>query len=336
VPSESRVKPPATDGKLPDIVDGVHYLEVLMETSVDRVRDFNRGWTEVLGLLDQGLLKTDHSLAEARVLFELAQRQSWERQELRERLGMDASFLTRVLGRLESQDLVESKPSDVDGRALVVELTGAGRRAFEILDRRSAEQVGELLAPLTSEQRTTVTESMTVISRLVRPSPVESDISLRDLEPGDMGWVIGRHGAIYWDEFGWDSDFEALVAGIVANYHSNLRPGRERAWIAEVDGARAGCVFCCERDIDTAQLRILLVEPWARGLGLGTRLVDECVTFARDAGYAKMMLWTNSVLVAARHIYEAVGFKLVEEEQHHSFGHDLIGQNWELEFRAKE
>jgi DNA-binding MarR family transcriptional regulator/N-acetylglutamate synthase-like GNAT family acetyltransferase len=305
----------------------------MMEKAVDRVREFNRGWTEVLGLLDQGLLQTDHSLAEARVLFELAQRQSWERQELREKLGMDASFLTRVLGRLESQDLVESTRSEADGRALVVELTGAGRKAFEILDRRSAEQVGELLAPLTSEQRSTLTESMTVISRLVRPGPVDSDIRLRGLEPGDMGWVIGRHGAIYRDEFGWDSDFEALVAGIVANYHSNLKPGRERAWIAEVDGARAGCVFCCERDSETAQLRILLVEPWARGLGLGSRLVDECVTFARDAGYAKMMLWTNDVLVAARRIYEAVGFKLVEEEQHHSFGHDLIGQNWELDLR---
>jgi DNA-binding MarR family transcriptional regulator/GNAT superfamily N-acetyltransferase len=305
----------------------------MMEKTVDRVREFNRGWTEVLGLLDQGLLQTDHSLAEARVLFELAQRQSWERQELREKLGMDASFLTRVLGRLESHDLVESTRSEADGRALVVELTGAGRKAFEILDRRSAEQVGELLAPLTPEQRSTLTESMTVISRLVRPGAVGSGIRLRGLEPGDMGWVIGRHGAIYWDEFGWDSDFEALVAGIVANYHSNLRPGRERAWIAEVDGARAGCVFCCERDSETAQLRILLVEPWARGLGLGSRLVDECVTFARDAGYAKMMLWTNDVLVAARRIYEAVGFKLVEEEQHHSFGHDLIGQNWELDLR---
>lgn len=299
--------------------------------AIEQVREFNRGWTEVLGLLDQGLLETEHSLAEARVLFELAQRESWERQELRQRLGMDASFLTRVLGRLEDKGLVGSSPSEADGRALVVALSEGGRDAFAILDNRSAEQVGEMLAPLTGEQRSSLTETLTVISSLIRPQAAQRRILIRELRPGDMGWVIGRHGAIYADEFGWNSDFEALVARIVADYHTNLKPGREDAWIAEVDGARAGCVFCCERDADTAQLRILLVERWARGLALGTRLVDKCVAFAKAAGYSKMMLWTNDVLVSARRIYEAAGFVLVEEEDHHSFGHDLVGQNWELE-----
>lgn len=304
-----------------------------MSTVVEQIRAFNRDWTEVLGLLDQGLLRTEHSLAEARVLFELAHRPSWERLELRERLGMDASFLTRVLGRLEGKGLVVSTPSETDGRALDVALTKAGRAAFKVLDARSAEQVGDMLAPLSAEQQSMLTESMTVISHLVLPRATDSQIVIRGLEPGDMGWVIGRHGAVYWDEFGWDADFEALVAGIVVDYHSDLKSGREHAWIAEVDGARAGCVFCCERDGETAQLRILLVERWARGLGLGSRLVTECVRFAAEAGYSKMMLWTNDVLVAARRIYEAIGFELVGEEQHHSFGHDLVGQNWELDLR---
>lgn len=302
-----------------------------MSVSVERVREFNRGWTEVLELLDQGLLKTEHSLAEARVIFELAQRGSWERLELRDRLGMDASFLTRVLSRLEDKGLVVSTRSEKDGRALDLALTDAGKAAFEVLDARSAQQIGDLLAPLTREQQTTLIEAMTVISHLLGSGISHPDVTLRNLRPGDMGWVVSRHGAIYFDEFGWDADFEALVAKIVYDFHAGLKPGRENAWIAEVDGARAGCVFCCERDVDTAQLRILLVEPWARGLGLGTRLVNECVAFARSVGYSKMMLWTNDVLVSARRIYEAVGFELVEEEEHRSFGHDLVGQNWELD-----
>jgi N-acetylglutamate synthase-like GNAT family acetyltransferase len=171
---------------------------------------------------------------------------------------------------------------------------------------------------------------MTVIENLIGHTTSDRDVEVRELRSGDMGWVIERHGAIYWDQFGWDRDFEALVARIVADYHQEFKPGRENAWIAEINGARAGCVFCCQRDQTTAQLRILLVEPWARGAGLGTRLVDKCIAFARGAGYSKMMLWTNDVLVSARHIYEAAGFELVEEDSHHSFGHDLVGQNWEL------
>lgn len=302
-----------------------------MDDSIATVREFNRGWTEVLGLLDRGLLETEHSLAEARVIFELAQRDSWERLDLRDRLDMDPSFLTRVLRRLERDGFVVSKHSEVDRRALELSLTDGGREAFEILDGRSVGQINDLLAPLTRDQERTVTESMSIISRLLIPVERKDEIVLRGLRPGDMGWVVQRHGALYWDEYGWDSEFEALVARIVANYREDMDSERENAWIAELDGARAGCVFCCERDEETAQLRILLVEPWARGHGIGTRLVDQCVSFARRTGYSKMTLWTNDVLSSARRIYEAEGFVLVEEEDHHSFGHDLVGQNWELD-----
>lgn len=299
-------------------------------SDIAAVRTFNRRWTEVLGLLDKDLLQTDHSLAEARILFELARGQATERSQLLGRLGMDPSFLSRVLRRLESDGLVSSTPSPEDGRALDISLTSAGHDAFAILDERSTEQIDRLLAPLTADQMSIVTESMALISRLIDPPAEQGMVDLRGLEPGDLGWVVQRHGAIYADEYQWDSDFEALVARIVADFRQDFRPERENAWIAELDGARAGCVFCCEREPDVAQLRILLVEPWARGHGIGSRLVSECIDFARSAGYSRMMLWTNDILVSARRIYEAAGFELVEEESHHSFGHDLIGQNWEL------
>ena len=302
-----------------------------MIDTVDQVRAFNRTWTEVLGLLDQGLLSTEYSLAEARVIFELAHRDDWARAELRDRLGMDASFLTRVVNRLTDSGLVTSRPSVSDGRAVVLTLTERGRAAFDTLDRRSRQQIEAMVRHLTADQHAVLVESMGTAAALIRPGNPERVVSLRSLGPGDMGWVVQRHGAIYADEFGWNGDFEALVAQIVTDFHSNFSEGRENAWIAEVDGSRAGCVFCCRRDDQTAELRILLVEPWARGLGIGATLVDQCVDFARRAGYASLMLWTNDVLTSARRIYEAAGFRLVDEERHHSFGHDLTGQNWLLD-----
>jgi DNA-binding MarR family transcriptional regulator/GNAT superfamily N-acetyltransferase len=300
---------------------------------VERVRAFNRGWTELLGLLDQSLLQTSHSLTEGRVIFELAQQPVCERLALRNRLGIDASFLTRVLGRLEDRGLVTTTPSALDGRALDLALTESGRGAFAELDQRSRDQIGALVSSLTAGPSCDLVEAMGVISQLLRPERCERVVVIRALRPGDLGWVVQRHGAIYADEFGWNSDFEALVATIVAGYHMNHKPGRENAWIAEVDGARAGCVFCCQRDDATAQLRILLVEPWARGLHIGRRLVDDCIAFARSADYTAITLWTNDVLAAARRIYQTAGFQLVDEEPHHSFGHDLIGQNWTLDLR---
>ena len=298
---------------------------------VELFRAFSRSWTEVIGLLDPGLLETDHSLTEARVIFELAHRDRWERSALRDRLAIDASFLTRVLARLEDKGLVVSSQSTDDGRALVIELTPQGTATFKVLNQRSIDQVTDLIAPLTEDQRRSLVESMGIVRNLLRPEGSSRSVQLRGLQPGDMGWVVSRHGAIYADEYGWDADFEALVARIVADYRRDFRPGRDNAWIAELDGSRAGCVFCVERSPDTAQLRILLVEPWARGNGIGGRLVGECIGFARSAGYDKMMLWTNDVLVSARRIYEFAGFRLVDEGRHHNFGHDLVGQNWELD-----
>lgn len=304
-----------------------------MPTTTDRIRTFNRTWTEVLGLLDRGLLDTGYSLAEARVLYELAHRDAWPRPALRERLDMDASYLSRVLTRLERTDLIVSTSSATDGRARDLALTDAGRAAAADLDARSSTQIDALLAHLTGDQRTSVVEMTAILGRILRPSggSAEPEVNIRDVAPGDLGWVAARHGALYWDEYGWNADFEALVARIVADFHDGRHPGRERAWIAEIDGARAGCVFCCGRDPDTAQLRLLLVEPWARGHRLGRRLVDECLGFAGTAGYTRITLWTNDVLVAARRIYEAAGFQLVEQDDHHSFGHDLVGQTWSLD-----
>lgn len=302
-----------------------------MNDSIIRFRAFNRRWTEVLGLLDQGLLDTEHSLAEARILFELAQRPHWERSELRTHLGMDASFLSRVLGRLSDKALVETSPSESDGRALRLMLTDEGRGVAAALDERSSGQISDLLQSMSPGQVADLTESMTVIANLVQPGLPDRDVRFRGLQPGDLGWVVQRHGAVYADEYGWGPGFEGLVARIVSDYHEGFKPGRENAWIAEVNGARAGCVFLFEKDDDTAQLRILLVERWARGLGIGSGLVDACLEFAREVGYSKMMLWTNSVLVEARRIYQARGFQLVQEEIHDTFGVELVGQSWELE-----
>jgi DNA-binding MarR family transcriptional regulator/GNAT superfamily N-acetyltransferase len=299
---------------------------------VERIRAFNRRWTEVIGLLDAGLLETSHSLPEARVIFELGLRgddEPWEQIELRRRLGMDPSYLTRIVARLQRAGLVTTRRSDVDRRHVRLALTPSGRAAYIHLDRRSAEQISALLAPLAEQDRHRVGRAIDTIAQIL-DADRQPSVTLRGLESGDLGWVVQRHGEIYHDEYGWDISFEALVAEIVARYVSNHRPRREHAWIAEIDGSRAGCVFCCQRDADTAQLRILLVEPSARGLGIGRRLVGECVDFARAAGYGTIMLWTNDVLVSARRIYEAAGFALVDEAPHHSFGHDLIGQNWEL------
>jgi DNA-binding MarR family transcriptional regulator/GNAT superfamily N-acetyltransferase len=302
-----------------------------MPSTVDRIRRFNRTWTEVLGLLDRGLAVTEFSLVEARVLLELSQRPAWERHELRDRLGMDASFLSRVTHRLADQGLVESIPSETDRRALVLRLTDTGRASAQALDQRSAEQIADLVIPLTDDQRAVLVESMSVVAELLAPEQPEESLSFRTLRPGDLGWVVERHGALYADEFGWDMDFEAMVARVVADFHESFEPGRDNAWIAEIDGARAGCVFCCQRDDDTAQLRLLLVEPWARGRDLGRRLVDQCIDFAGQAGYTTLVLWTNDVLAAARRIYQTAGFELVDQESHHSFGRDLIGQTWSLD-----
>jgi DNA-binding MarR family transcriptional regulator/GNAT superfamily N-acetyltransferase len=298
------------------------------------VREFNRVYTSMIGLLHGGYLDTPYSLTEARVLFELAQARETERGEseisaLRRSVDIDAGYLSRILARFEADGLITRRRSDTDARRRVIRLTSAGEHAFDGLDRRSAAQIGGLLDQHTEAEQQRLTAAMATIREITGPRGRPAAVVLRSPRPGDLGWVVQRNGAIYAQEYGWDASYEALVARIVADYAGRADP-REAGWIAEVDGAPAGCVFCMGKDDRTAQLRLLLVEPGARGLGIGERLVAECLAFARRAGYPEIMLWTNDILIAARRIYQRFGFELVDSDPHHSFGHDLVGQNWRL------
>jgi DNA-binding MarR family transcriptional regulator/GNAT superfamily N-acetyltransferase len=297
---------------------------------VAAVREFNRFYTGVIGLLREGLLGTPYSLTEARVLFELARDDAVEGAHLRRWLDIDAGYLSRLLARFEADGLVSRTRSPADGRRQVIGLTGPGRAVQADLDARSAGQIRALLAGLTPDGRRRLTAAMASIREIIGPAPPPAAFVLRPPVPGDLGWVVQRHGALYAAEYGWDASFEALVARIVADYAARDDRRRESAWIAELGGEPAGCVFCMRKTDTTAQLRLLLVEPRARGLGVGGRLVAECVSFARRAGYREMVLWTNDVLHAARRIYQRAGFRLAGSEPHHSFGHDLVGQDWRL------
>ncbi|MBA2277490.1 MAG: MarR family transcriptional regulator [Chloroflexia bacterium] len=297
-------------------------------------RAFNRFYTEVIGVLREGLLRTPYSLAEARVIFELAQHDDLALTDLRRALALDAGYLSRILARFAADGLITRQRAADDGRRQTIRLTAQGRAAFALLDTRSAEEAQALLGRLGDAEQRRLLGAMRAIRELLADAPRSERFLLRPPEPGDYGWVVQRHGALYADEYGWDASFEALVARIVADFAAGHDAARARAWIAEVDGEPAGCVFCMEKDAGTAQLRLLLVEPRARGLGIGARLIDECIRFARRAGYARLMLWTNDVLVDARRLYERAGFTLGEEEHHRSFGHDLVGQNWWLALRA--
>jgi DNA-binding MarR family transcriptional regulator/predicted N-acetyltransferase YhbS len=300
---------------------------------VDAVREFNRFYTNVIGVLHEGLLDSAYSLTEARVLFELAQRDVTELVELRRAIDVDAGYLSRILARFEANGLVTRKRSATDGRRQQLRLTARGRRAFATLDRESSAQVGQLLETLPADAQRRLVASMHAIRDVLheRDDASTRAVVLRALGPGDYGWVVERHGALYASEYGWDETFEALVARIVAGYIEEHDAKQEAGWVAEVDGERAGCVFCVRKNAHTAQLRLLLVDPSARGGGLGTRLVDECLRFARRAGYRRMVLWTNDVLRDARRIYDRAGFTIVDEEPHHSFGHDLVGQTLALD-----
>jgi DNA-binding MarR family transcriptional regulator/GNAT superfamily N-acetyltransferase len=302
----------------------------VLDGRVAAMRAFTRFYTAIMGVLAEGLLFTPYSVAEARIIFELAQRDEAGLADLRRELRIDAGYMSRITARLESDGLVTRRRDAGDARRQVLALTDAGRVVFDDLDRRSAEQVAGLLSGLDdATQRDVVAAMDTIRAALGGPAPTPAPaVVLRPPRAGDLGWVVARHGALYAAEYGWDAGFEALVARIVADFVDAGDPQRQAAWIAELDGEPVGCVFCVARDETTAQLRILLVEPSARGLGIGGRLVDECLRFARSAGYRSIVLWTNDVLVSARRIYEAAGFRLVEEEPHHSFSRDLVGQYW--------
>lgn len=289
------------------------------------VRAFNRFYTRRLGLVRGGLVHTRHPLAEARVLYELGHRGTLETTELRAALDVDAGQLSRLLARLESEGLVARERSAADARRRLVALTPAGAGAFDTLDRRTVEQIGALLDTLDEARQERLVGALADVRRVMEP-PAPPTLAIRGLEPGDLGWIVSRHGVLYAHEYGWDASFETLVAGIMGEFDAR----DDRAWIAEVDDRRAGCVLCVHVDDATAKLRTLLVEPEARGLGLGGRLVEEVIRHARARSYSTLTLWTNDVLTAARRIYERAGFTLTHEAPHRAFGRDLVEQTWSL------
>lgn len=303
-----------------------------LEQRVAAARRFNRFYTRTIGVLREGAYRSPFSLTQVRVLYELAHREQPTASELGRDLGLDAGYLSRILRGFEKRGLVVRTRSAADGRQSHLGLTAPGRKAFAPLDVRSNEEIAALLAGLAANEQGRLIAAMETIEQLLgkrRDSP--SDYVLRPPQPGDLGWVVHRHGALYAEEYGYDADFEALVAEIVAHFVQHYDRKRERCWIAERDGESVGCVLLVKKSRSLAQLRLLLVEPTARGGGLGTRLVRECVRFARDAGYRKLLLWTQSELRAARRLYEAAGFHLTHQEHHHSFGKDLVAETWELE-----
>ena len=296
---------------------------------VEAVRAFNRFWTAHIGVLRQSHLDTPYSLTEARVIFELAQRDVTELADLRGQLRIDPGYLSRIIARFRESRLVVTVPSPKDGRRQLGRLTPKGRRVFELLDARSIEQVQETLGALGPVQQDRLVAALGIAHDLFDADPkAPRAFVLRAPAPGDYGWIVERHGAIYAAEYGWDASFEGLVAEIVGAFARKHDPAAEATFIAEASGERAGSVLCVRKSARVAQLRLLLVDPRFRGLGLGGRLVDECVRFARRAGYRRMVLWTNDVLKDARRLYERAGFALEEEEKHESFGKHLVGQTW--------
>jgi DNA-binding MarR family transcriptional regulator/GNAT superfamily N-acetyltransferase len=306
-----------------------------LEARIVAVRRFNRFYTRQIGVLGD-YLDSPFSLTETRVLYELAHRDGLTATTLAAELGLDAGYLSRILRRFEHRGLLQRTRSKADGRRAHLLLTARGRKAFAPLNRRSRDEVAALLGRLPAAQQERLVEALRTIEELLAaPAERTSPYVLRAHQPGDLGWVVHRHAVLYAEEFGWNEEFEALVARVVADFVKRYDPRRDRCWIAEKDGQPVGSVFCVRRSPRVAQLRLLLLEPSARGVGLGARLVDECVRFARRAGYRTLTLWTNSVLIAARRLYQAAGFRLVASEPHHSFGHDLVGETWELELSPR-
>lgn len=297
---------------------------------VDEIRKFNRFYTHKFGLLNENLLQSALTLTETRVLFELANgRGQITAKAITEYLGLDPGYLSRILRRFENEGLVDRKPSPTDGRQNFLALTKAGRAYFAKLDRAASEQAASVIRHLPGSKAKALTEGMSAIRQILESCPLgPEEVRLRDLEVGDVGWITHRQAILYTREYGWDVSYEALVAEILAEFVRSRDPVRERAWIAERDDEILGSVFLVDAGDGLAKLRLLYVEPTARGLGLGRKLVDECVAFAKASGYDRITLWTQSVLDHARKIYAAVGFELASSEPHHSFGHDLAGETW--------
>ncbi len=302
---------------------------------IDTVRRFNRFYTRAIGVLQEGWLNSPFPLTEARVLFELAHREKPTATDVRNSLDLDAGYLSRILTGFEKRGLVAKMPSEEDGRQSLLALTEEGRRQFAPLEERTIEQVGGILERLSESEQHHLTGAMQTIEKLLGPAEksgpgAKASYLLRPHQPGDMGWVVHRQGVLYAQEYGYDERFEALAAEIVAKFIQQYDAKRERCWIAEKDGEVAGSVFLVAKSKTTAKLRLLYVEPSARGLGVGSRLVAECVRFARQAGYKKIVLWTQSELDAARHLYKQAGFRVVKKKKHRSFSKNLVAEIWEL------
>ncbi len=303
-----------------------------LDNRVAIVRRFSRFYTRKIGVLHEGLLGSPLSLAEGRVIWELAQHVRATASELAAELGLDSGYLSRILAGFEGRGLIERRPSERDGRRVVIALSEAGQALYATIDAHSREAVAAMLGELDGADQGRLVAALDTAERVLAPGRKGGGPAyiLRPHQPGDIGWIIHRHGALYAEEYGLDVTFEALVARIAAGFIENFDAARERCWIAECQGAVAGAVLLVKESEEVAKLRLLYVEPGARGLGIGSRLVAECIRFARERRYRKITLWTNDVLVSARHIYQAAGFRLVREEPHRSFGRDLVGQVWEL------
>ncbi|MEU1319143.1 bifunctional helix-turn-helix transcriptional regulator/GNAT family N-acetyltransferase [Streptomyces tibetensis] len=309
--------------------------------TVQDIRSFNRFYTNVIGALDYGRrLYAPYTLTESRVLYELAHAPRTDAADLRAQLHLDAGYLTRILNKFEEDGLIERGPSETDPRRRRITLTTPGRQAAALLDERARQSVGAMLDTVRAEDRPRLADALRTVRTILgdgRAAPRPEDVVLREPAPGDLGWIVQRNAALYAAEYGFDADYEALVARIVADHAETHDPRRERTWIAELDGRPVGCVMCVRDDAPgAARLRLLLVEPDARGLGIGDRLVGALVDFAREAGYREVVLWTNDILAAARRIYRRHGFVLVAEKPHHSFGQDLTGQDWRLDLDATQ
>jgi DNA-binding MarR family transcriptional regulator/N-acetylglutamate synthase-like GNAT family acetyltransferase len=303
----------------------------VLEQRIAAVRAFNRFYTRQIGLLQESLYQSQFSLTEGRVLYELANRDTITASELGQALGLDAGYLSRMLSGFERRGFLQKEKSVADGRQSLLRLTEKGRKVFTPLDRTSHDEVAVLLQKSGSAEQERLIAAMEAIQGILgERSESKQAYTLRQHRPGDIGWVIHRHGVLYSQERGYDEQFEALVAEIAANFIQNFDAKRERCWIAEKDGERVGCVFLVKKSKTVAKLRMLLVEPSARGLGLGKRLAEECIRFAREAGYKKITLWTQSDLDAARGIYKNAGFRLVQKKKHHSFGQALVAEIWDL------
>jgi DNA-binding MarR family transcriptional regulator/N-acetylglutamate synthase-like GNAT family acetyltransferase len=306
-------------------------VEPAVSAPVSAIRRFNRFYTKQIGLLRPGQLESPFSLTEVRILYELAHQEGLTAAELTRELGIDSGYISRILRGFEQRGLIERARSESDARQAHLRLTSAGREAFGGLDSRADDEIAALVERVPPDDWRRLTDSMRTIERVLAPKPdAKRSFVIRTHQPGDIGWVVYRHGVLYAREYGWDERFEALVAQIVAEFVQSFDARRERCWIAEQDGERVGSVFLVRKTDTVAKLRLLLVEPKARGHGIGNRLVDECIRFARQAQYERITLWTNSCLHSARRIYEAAGFRLVGEETHTMFGKEEQGQTWEL------